>query len=153
MKQTQNDAPRKQSTLMQPIRNQKNWEEKKAEKPKEKPEPQVVERKETEKHEFTLSSSYQPPRAGKDQLYEEDALLIEQMLEEDDSWLVARRIQDAAFDGVTHPNPSDKSHRARVLTDMPIRNPILSSSKTVEEMTEDEQIYIAMQLSREGHDC
>ena len=58
---------------------------------------------------MVLSSSYQPPRAGKESLYEEDAALIAQLLEEDDSYREARRVQDAAFDGNTYPNPTDAS--------------------------------------------
>ncbi len=47
----------------------------------------------------------------KPSILDEDAALIAYLLDEDDSWQVARRIQDAAFDGSTHPNPTDLSHK------------------------------------------
>lgn len=40
-----------------------------------------------------LSSMYQPAkRKGKDSVFEEDAALIAALLEEDDSWRVAREV-------------------------------------------------------------
>ncbi len=58
---------------------------------------------------------YQPAsKKGRDSVFEEDAALIAQLLEEDDSWRVAREVQNAKFDGLTHPNPLDKSFKDQV---------------------------------------
>ena len=68
------------------------------------------------------TSSFQPSdHRGKDSIFEEDAALIAQLLEEDDSYSKARQVQDAGFDGQTYGNPSDLDHDTRVLTEEQVK--------------------------------
>ena len=67
------------------------------------PAPKVIEPVKI-KDDSLLFTKFHAPSYGQE-IFEEDAALIEALLEEDDSLRVAREVRDAAFDGKTHPNP------------------------------------------------